>query len=152
MLSFHGKFPRSSEGRALYRESGPSQDGDLDTGNLPFFFFNFIFFSNILIPFFRGFLNLLPSLKIVLSVLVYSSFHVITIRKGLLPLWQVYPFPTLFNWGHASEHCWVWMNEWMNVYLYTAHITYCLKAVYNFNFKSFNIIKLSNIIFVVMLS
>ena len=25
------------------------------------------------------------------------------------------------------------MNEWMNVYLYTAHITYCLKAVYNSN-------------------
>ena len=24
-----------------------------------------------------------------------------------------------------------WMNEWMNVYLYTAHITYCLKAVNN---------------------
>ena len=24
-----------------------------------------------------------------------------------------------------------WMNEWMNVYLYTAHITHCLKAVYN---------------------
>ena len=24
-----------------------------------------------------------------------------------------------------------WMNEWMNVYLYTAHITKCPKAVYN---------------------
>jgi len=24
-----------------------------------------------------------------------------------------------------------WMNEWMNVHLYTAHITWCLMAVYN---------------------
>ena len=31
------QVPRSSVGRALYRESGPSQDGDPDTGNLPFF-------------------------------------------------------------------------------------------------------------------
>jgi len=23
------------------------------------------------------------------------------------------------------------MNEWMNVYFYTAHITWCLMAVYN---------------------
>ena len=28
------------------------------------------------------------------------------------------------------------MNEWMNVYLYTAHIMYCLKAVYNSNCMS----------------
>ena len=36
------QVPRSSVGRALYRESGPSQDGDPDTGNLPFsFFFRF---------------------------------------------------------------------------------------------------------------
>ena len=31
-------------GRALYRESGPSQDEDPDTGNLPFFFFCFVLF------------------------------------------------------------------------------------------------------------
>ena len=32
------QVPRSSVGRALYRESGPSQDGDPVPGNLPFFF------------------------------------------------------------------------------------------------------------------
>ena len=40
-------------GRALYRESGPSQDGDPVPGNLPFFvltlFYNF-FFSNLFLP------------------------------------------------------------------------------------------------------
>ena len=37
-------------GRALYRESGPSQDGDPVPGNLPFFCFDsffIIFFSNL---------------------------------------------------------------------------------------------------------
>ena len=38
------QVPRSSVGRALYRESGPSQDGDPDPGNLPFSFFFFLFF------------------------------------------------------------------------------------------------------------
>ena len=33
------QVPRSSVGRALYRESGPSQDGDPDLGDLPCFFF-----------------------------------------------------------------------------------------------------------------
>ena len=33
------QVPRSSVGRALYRESGPSQDGDPVPGNLPFFLF-----------------------------------------------------------------------------------------------------------------
>ena len=33
------QVPRSSVGRALYRESGPSQDGDPVPGNLPFFVF-----------------------------------------------------------------------------------------------------------------
>ena len=37
------QVPRSSVGRALYRESGPSQDGDPVPGNLPFFFFLFFF-------------------------------------------------------------------------------------------------------------
>ena len=32
-----------------------------------------------------------------------------------------------------------WMNEWMNVYLYTAHIRYCLKAVYNANWVRSNV-------------
>ena len=52
------QVPRSSVGRALYRESGPSQDGDPDPGNLPFFlllfhflfqFFYFLFSDDFLI-------------------------------------------------------------------------------------------------------
>ena len=37
------QVPRSSVGRALYRESGPSQDGDPVPGNLPFFVCLFFF-------------------------------------------------------------------------------------------------------------
>ena len=54
------QVPRSSVGRALYRESGPSQDGDPDPGKLPFFFFFsffavfFFFFDDLLIfPFYK---------------------------------------------------------------------------------------------------
>ena len=37
-FTFHPwQVPRSSVGRALYRESSPSQDGDPVPGNLPFF-------------------------------------------------------------------------------------------------------------------
>ena len=39
------QVPRSSVGRALNRESGPSQDGDPDTGNLPFSFYTCFFFN-----------------------------------------------------------------------------------------------------------
>ena len=50
-LNFHSRqVPRSSVGRALYRESGPSQDGDPVPGNLPFF----VFFLIIFIVFFFG--------------------------------------------------------------------------------------------------
>ena len=38
------QVPRSSVGRALYRESGPSQDGDPVPGDLPFFIIFFFFF------------------------------------------------------------------------------------------------------------
>ena len=38
------QVPRSSVGRALYRESGPSQDGDPVPGNLPCFSLRFFFF------------------------------------------------------------------------------------------------------------
>ena len=37
------QVPRSSVGRALNRESGPSQDGDPGPGNLPFCFFFLLF-------------------------------------------------------------------------------------------------------------
>ena len=51
------QVPRSSVGRALYRESGPSQDGDPDTGNLPFFFFFNLF--HILLKFFNSFFSMI---------------------------------------------------------------------------------------------
>ena len=44
------QVPRSSVGRALYRESGPSQDGDPVPGNLPFF--GFYFYSFFFLTFF----------------------------------------------------------------------------------------------------
>ena len=53
------QVPRSSVGRALYRESGPSQDGDPVPGDLPFFFFCF-FFSLLFHDFF--FLRFVSSL------------------------------------------------------------------------------------------
>ena len=61
------QVPLSSVGRALYRESGPSQDGDPDTGNLLFslFFFNFIiiiFFFHLfhfLFQFFNSFFSMI---------------------------------------------------------------------------------------------
>ena len=53
------QVPRSSVGRALYRESGPSQDGDPVPGNLPFFvFFIFIVFFNVLFGRFFSFPSL----------------------------------------------------------------------------------------------
>ena len=48
----------------MYRESGPSQDGDPVPGNLTvFFLIYFIFFSNFLIPFFDDFLILYQAFK-----------------------------------------------------------------------------------------
>ena len=65
-LSFHivlkfnhhsWQVPRSSVGRALYRESGPSQDGDPVPENLPFFVFCFF------LPFFPFFTILKSNAK-----------------------------------------------------------------------------------------
>ena len=39
-------------GRALYRECGPSQDGDPDPGNLPFSVFVFVVFCRVFTFFF----------------------------------------------------------------------------------------------------
>ena len=75
------QVPRSSVGRALYRESGPSLDGDPDLGNLPFSFFFFLF----------------PSLQIVWSVFVYPYFLSLNYRRLSSIYWQVYSFPLLLN-------------------------------------------------------
>ena len=87
-------------GRALYRESGPSQDGDPDTGNLPFFFsflfLYFIFFFNFLIPLFDDLLILYQAFK-QSEVFLYTRFSHHYTRKSLPPVWRVYPLPTLFN-------------------------------------------------------
>ena len=53
------QVPRSSVGRALYRESGPSQDGDPVPGNLPFF----VFFFNVLLGRFFSFPSLYENQK-----------------------------------------------------------------------------------------
>ena len=53
------QVPRSLVGRALYRESGPSQDGDPVPGNLPFFgFYFYSFFFNVLFERFFSFPSL----------------------------------------------------------------------------------------------
>ena len=59
-FSLHSwQVPRSSVGRALYRESGPSQDGDPVPGNLPFFgFYFYSFFFNVLFGRFFSFPSL----------------------------------------------------------------------------------------------
>ena len=58
------QVPRSSVGRALYRESGPSQDGDPVPGNLPFFvFFYFYSFFNVLFGRFFSFPSLYENQK-----------------------------------------------------------------------------------------
>ena len=68
-------------GRALYRESCPSQDGDPDTGNLLFFFFSFISFSfQIFFPFY-DLLIFYQAFKQPEVFFVYSSIHVITLGK-----------------------------------------------------------------------
>ena len=78
------QVPRSSVGRALYRESGPSQDGDPVPGNLPFFFITFFylfFFSKI-----RFLSYFISKYKIMWSVFAYSPFLLQYNREGLVPL------------------------------------------------------------------
>ena len=55
-------------GRALYRESGPSQDGDPVPGNLPFFFLLFDFFLNF---FFDDLMVFLFYTKVIESVMCF---------------------------------------------------------------------------------
>ena len=59
------QVPRSSVGRALYRESGPSRDADPVPGNLPFFVFFFFFYSffNVLLGKFFSFPSLYENQK-----------------------------------------------------------------------------------------
>ena len=61
-LKIYSPFMASSPpsvGRALYRESGPSQDGDPVPGNLPFFVFYFYsFFFNVIFGRFFSFPSL----------------------------------------------------------------------------------------------
>ena len=84
------QVPRSSVGRALYRESGPSQDGDPDTGNLPFFlffffllfdfFFHFFFDDLLIFPFYKKLINTLNCFFILvfsLHSLATFLFHIL---------------------------------------------------------------------------
>ena len=81
LLSFHivlkfnrqsWQVPRDSVGRALYRKSGPSQDGYLVPGNLPFFCWFFSMF--FLFVQFLSFPSLYVNQKLIWSVLVYTLF------------------------------------------------------------------------------
>ena len=117
-------------GRALYRESGPSQDGDPVPGD--FFFVSF--FSNFLchsfeddfmdLPFYTKLKNSNKknSLKII-GVFLYLSFSFITLRKVVFHLLASLPF------SHTLK---------LRIDIGTL--------------LSFNIIKSSNVAFVVMLS
>ena len=71
------QVPHSSVGRALNRESGPSQDGDPTPGILPFFFFNFIF-QFFLFPFFDDLLIFYQAFKqseVFLYTRFFTSLH-----------------------------------------------------------------------------
>ena len=67
-------------GGALYRESGPSQGGDPDPGNLPFFFVVvFLFSFTFLIFFFFG--------RFVSFLILYLAFKQSTYNGDLI--WQI---------------------------------------------------------------
>ena len=85
------QVPRSSVGRALYRESGPSQDGDPVPGNLPFF--SLLLFFNPFCELFLTFFVLQPVYKHSGEALLYSLFTSIY-QQGLSSTKQVYPFPS----------------------------------------------------------
>ena len=95
------QVPRSSVGRALYRESGPSQDGDPVPGDLPFFFlffflitFSLFFFSKIrFLSYFK------PRLEIIWSVFVYLSFYFNTLEKASFLLLARFPFSYTLEFG-----------------------------------------------------
>ena len=99
------QVPRSSVGRALYRESGPSQDGDPVPGNLPFSFL--FFFSFCLIYDLFGddsfLFPLFPTLWVIWIVFVRLSIAIYYIGECFLPtIGRVSPFPSLSHSGHAS--------------------------------------------------
>ena len=105
------QVPRSSVGRALYRECGPSQDRNPVPGNLPFCFFFFflllfhdfffrrfvssrIFFSKI------RFLSYFKSrLEIIWSVFIYLSFYFNTLEKASFHLLARFPFSYTLEFG-----------------------------------------------------
>ena len=124
------QVPRSSVGRALYRESGPSQDGDPVPGE--FFFSRFFpIFYVILLKMTLLIFPFIPSLKIVIKknslkiigVFLYLSFSFITLQKVVFHLLASLPF------SHTLK---------LRIDIGTL--------------LSFNIIKSSNVAFVVMLS
>ena len=100
-FSLHSwQVPRSSVGRALYRESGPSQDGDPVPGNLPFFSLLFFFFFSKI----RFLSYFISRYEIMWSVFVCSPFLLQYNREGFVPLISKVSL-FLLNSGHASERC-----------------------------------------------
>ena len=122
------QVPRSSVGRALYRKSGPSQDADPDTGNLPFFFvlfFSFISFSVSIFYLFLFFNDLL---------IFYQAF-----KQS-----EVFFYTCLFTSLH---------KERFTASLASLHFSHTLKLrIDNRKLLKFNVIKSNNKVFVVMLS
>ena len=90
-FSFHAwQVPRSSVGRALYRECGPSQDRNPVPGDLPFcfVFFFFFFVISFSIYFFEASLLFIfyTSLKRSVEYLCIVLFSLYYIGQGFLPL------------------------------------------------------------------
>ena len=90
------QVPRSSVGRALYRECGPSQDRNPVPGDLPFCFLLLFFFSFFFLRIFFWSLVAIPMLyrakRIVWSIFVYSSSRLTTLAKVFFHLFASLSF------------------------------------------------------------
>ena len=84
---------RSSVGRALYRVSGPSQDGDPVPGNLPFLFFYFYRFLLTLFLESSFLFRVCTKIKNNVKCLrILPSFYFITLAKVFFHLLTSLPF------------------------------------------------------------
>ena len=94
------QVPRSSVGRALYRECGPSQDRNPVPGNLPFcFVFSFYYFFMIFFSKIRFLSYFKSRLEIIWSVFVYLSFYFNTLEKASFLLLARFPFSYTLEFG-----------------------------------------------------
>ena len=84
------QVPRSSVGRALYRECGPSQDRNPVPGDLPFCFLFLFFFPFFFLRIFflkpRCYSHVIPGQKNSLEYLCVLLFSLNYLSQGFLPL------------------------------------------------------------------